>query len=46
MQSPDGILVLSKEEKVVYVNSAMLNLLDVINEDELILKLYEIKIDQ
>ena len=46
MQSPDGILVLSNEEKVVYVNSAMLNLVGVINEDELILKLYEMKIDQ
>ena len=45
MQSPDGILVLSKEEKVVYVNSAMLDLLGVINEDELILKLYGIKIE-
>ena len=46
MQSPDGILVLSNEEKVIYVNSAMLNLVGVINEDELILKLYEMKIDQ
>ena len=46
MQSPDGILVLSNEERVVYVNSAMLNLLDVMNDDELIIKLYGIKIDQ
>ena len=46
MQSPDGILVLSNEERVVYVNSAMLNLFDVMNDDELIIKLYGIKIDQ
>ena len=38
--------MLSKEEKVVYVNSAMLYLVDVINEDELLLKLYGMKIDQ
>ena len=46
MQSPDGILVLSKEEEVVYTNLAMLNLLEVTTEEELVCKLRVIRIDE
>ena len=42
MQSPDGILVLSKEEEVVYANTAMLNLVELDTNDEIVCKLNEI----
>ena len=44
MQSPDGILVLSKEEEVVYANKAMLNLVKLNTNDEIVCKLNEIQI--